>query len=88
MANLPGTVPEIFHFTVNSDSVAQAISAHMGPRVTLHYTEHCGVPTSCFGETEQYVDGIQVGAVDRVIRGPSGGINRCIWPLTPAIEPI
>ena len=62
MANLPGTMPEIFHFTVRNDSIAQAIGTHMGPRVTLHYTEHRGIPTSCFGETEVYVDGIQLGA--------------------------
>jgi len=61
MANLPGTMPEIFHFTVRNDSVAQAIVQHMGPRVTLHYQEHRGVPTTCFGDTQTYVDGIQLG---------------------------
>jgi hypothetical protein len=29
----------------------------MGKRVTLHYEEKVGLPTSCFGETRHYVTG-------------------------------
>jgi hypothetical protein len=28
----------------------------MGQRVQLSYSQHVGVPTSCFGETGYYVD--------------------------------
>ena len=31
-----------------------------GKRVVLHYNEHRGVPTDCFGETQYYVDGVRV----------------------------
>lgn len=59
MANLPGTLPEIFHFTVRNDSVAALIDKSVGKRVSLSYEQHRGVPTSCFGETEYFVTGVR-----------------------------
>lgn len=44
-----------FTFTVRNDSVAHAIEAASGKRVTLHYEQHIHVPTSCFGDTEYFV---------------------------------
>jgi len=55
MANIPGTMPEIFSFTVRNDSVAKELSKLMGQRVALDYQQHRGVPGTCFGETEYYV---------------------------------
>lgn len=55
MATIPGAVPEIFRFTVRDDRVARELEQAMGQRVTLHYAEHRGVPTSCFGETDYFV---------------------------------
>lgn len=55
MANLPGTMPQIFSFTVRSDSVAHIIEQNAGKQVSLTYEQHRGVPTSCFGETEYFV---------------------------------
>lgn len=55
MVNLPGAMPEIFRFSVRDDAVAEQINQSMGERVTLHYEQHIGVPTSCFGETDYYV---------------------------------
>jgi hypothetical protein len=31
-----------------------------GKQVTLTYAQHKGVPTSCFGETEYYVESFRV----------------------------
>lgn len=59
MVNVPGAMQERFEFTVRSDSVAAAINALQGRRVTIHYREHKGVPLSCFGETRHFVDGVQ-----------------------------
>lgn len=59
MVNLPGAVPEIFRFTVRDDGVAARINESMGKRVSLHYEEHRGVPTSCFGETGHFVTDIR-----------------------------
>jgi hypothetical protein len=54
----PGVPPLIWDFTVRNDSIANAINAQIGKRVALHYRQHKGVPTNCFGETEYYVDGV------------------------------
>lgn len=55
---LPGAAPEKFFFTVRDPSVASRIEAAMGKRVTLLYEQHKGLPTSCFGETEYFVGGL------------------------------
>ena len=63
MINIPGAAPERWLFTVRDDSLANVLSSYMGNRVSLHYEEHPGVPTSCFGETRYYVTGVRnVGA--------------------------
>ncbi|HST07388.1 MAG TPA: hypothetical protein VLJ83_04415 [Gemmatimonadaceae bacterium] len=59
MANLPGTMPQIFPFTVRDDSIAHVIEANAGKQVSLTYEQHRGVPTSCFGETEYFVTRVQ-----------------------------
>src|SRR6476646_9170058 len=58
MANLPGTMPQIFAFTVRNDSIAHTIEQNAGKQVSLTYQQHRGVPTSCFGETEYFVTGV------------------------------
>jgi hypothetical protein len=55
MANLPGTMPQIFTFTVRSDSIAHVLEQNAGKQVSLTYEQHRGIPTSCFGETEYFV---------------------------------
>jgi hypothetical protein len=60
MSNVPGSMPQLFLFSVRDDSVAQQINAAAGKRVSLHYQEHKGIPTSCFGETPYFVTSIRV----------------------------
>jgi hypothetical protein len=59
MVAVPGSTPEKFYFTVRSDSVAAVINSSLGKRVALHYQQHKGVPTSCFGLTEYYVTSVR-----------------------------
>lgn len=59
MANLPGSMPELFVFTVWDDEVAGKINGFLGQRVVLHYQEKVGLPTSCFGETRHFVDDVR-----------------------------
>ena len=59
MANLPGTMPQIFAFTVRNDSIAKVIEQNAGKQVSLSYDQHRGVPTTCFGETEYFVIGVR-----------------------------
>ena len=58
MVTMPGTAQEKFLFTVRSDDVAAQVNKVMGKRVSLHYQEKIGLPTTCFGETRHYVVGV------------------------------
>ncbi|HWM94878.1 MAG TPA: hypothetical protein VN493_29255 [Thermoanaerobaculia bacterium] len=69
MVNLPGAMPEIFRFSVRDDAVAQQINQTMGQRVSLHYEQHIGVPTACFGETDYYVTAVR-GVEGEIIPQP------------------
>ncbi len=60
MITMPGAIPEKFEFTVPDDSVAERINALAGNRVVLHYQQHLFIPTSCFGETEYFVDNVRI----------------------------
>jgi hypothetical protein len=60
MVTMPGTVAEKFYFTVPEDAIAAKINASLGKRVALHYKQHKWIPSSCFGETEYFVDSMQV----------------------------
>lgn len=57
---IPGSLPEIFQFTVRDEKVAQAINTHMGKRVSIAYEQHLGIPSTCFGETGYYVNRIHL----------------------------
>ena len=48
LVSLPGSSVEKFLFTVRDDAVANKLQAAMGKRVSLHYEEKVGLPTSCF----------------------------------------
>jgi hypothetical protein len=58
MVSMPGSTTEKFIFTVWHDDAVEQINKNMGRRVTLHYEQHVGLPTSCFGETRYYVTGV------------------------------
>jgi hypothetical protein len=68
MVTMPGAIPEKFPFTVWDDNVAAQINRVMGKRVTLHYEQKVGLPTTCFGETRHFVTGVV--AVDEISPGP------------------
>jgi hypothetical protein len=63
LVSLPGTSAiEKFAFTVRDDKVAAELAKQMGKRVTLHYEEKVGLPTSCFGDTRHYVTKVTVAS--------------------------
>jgi len=80
MVSMPGTTAEKFYFTVWDDEVAERINKVMGKRVSLHYEEKVGIPTSCFGETRYYVD--KVTAVEEIPLAP--GVVVPTKPAEPA----
>lgn len=60
MVSMPGAAQEKFYFTVWDEAVAAEINKAMGRRVSLHYEEKVGLPTTCFGETRHWVNKITV----------------------------
>ncbi|MEO8201838.1 MAG: hypothetical protein ABI679_15010, partial [Gemmatimonadota bacterium] len=51
MTTVPGVAPTLWEFSVRDPATAEKIRGAIGQRVALHYNEHRGVPTSCFGMT-------------------------------------
>ena len=68
MIAVPGAAPEKLYFTVRDDEVARQIDQLMGRRVSLHYEQKIGLPTSCFGDTQYFVTAAQ--PVDEPTFGP------------------
>ncbi len=60
LVSMPGTQAEKFFFTVHDEAVAKKVNDSMGLRVKIHYQEHKGIPSSCFGETPYFVDELVV----------------------------
>jgi hypothetical protein len=56
MVTMPGAIPDKFEFTVRDEAVAQKINALAGKRVVLTYKQHKFIPSSCFGETEYFIN--------------------------------
>jgi hypothetical protein len=55
-----GISPQMWLFSVRDKTVAAQLDKAVGHRVQLHYTEHPGVPTSCFADTRYFVDRVIV----------------------------
>ena len=51
-----GVAPQIWTFTVRDPKIAGQLNRVLGERVRLHYNEHRGLPSSCFGDTTYFVD--------------------------------
>lgn len=63
ISTVPGSMPQLWAFSVRDDSIAAAIEATNGQRVVLEYDEKPWLPTTCFGETKYFVRGVRgVGA--------------------------
>jgi hypothetical protein len=60
MTTVPGVAPVLWNFTVRDEAVAQQLNTLLGKRIVLHYEEHRGIPTTCYGDTNQFVTRVQV----------------------------
>lgn len=60
MSIVPGVTPTIWDFSVRDEGVVPQLRQAIGKRVVLHYTEHRGLPTTCFGNTNYFVDSVAV----------------------------
>jgi hypothetical protein len=82
MVSMPGSMSEKFFFTVWDDATAEQINKVMGKRVSLHYEEKVGIPTSCFGETRYYVT--KVTAVEELPLAPGVVVPTQPAPAAPS----
>jgi hypothetical protein len=85
LVSLPGSSVEKFYFTVHDDAVARDVAAATGKRVTLHYEEKVGLPTTCFGETRHFVT--KVTATTDIPIGPGVVVPTPSAPPPPASAP-
>ena len=60
MSPVPGSIPQIFAFTVPDDGVAKKLAEMEGKKVALHYEEKKGLPNSCFGDTRYFITDVRV----------------------------
>jgi hypothetical protein len=51
-----GVAPQIWYFSTRDGKLAQQLSSSVGEHIRVHYTEHRGVPTSCFAETPYFAE--------------------------------
>ena len=80
MVSMPGTSVEKFYFTIRDDEVAKKVSKQVGKRVSLHYEEKVGQPTTCFGETRYFVT-----KIDAELEGPAAAAAAAATPPAVAI---
>jgi len=55
-----GVSPQIWQFSVRDPKLGAQLTKLVGERVQLHYTEHAGVPTTCFADTRYFVDRVML----------------------------
>jgi hypothetical protein len=80
-----GISPQLWDFSVRDNAVAEDLSKAVGHRVQLHYTEHPGIPTSCFAETRFLVDRVTVTDNAPNTQGaPGSGVGAPAAPGTAA----
>ncbi|MEN9867379.1 MAG: hypothetical protein RL748_2969 [Pseudomonadota bacterium] len=56
MSPTPGAIPEKFSFSVRDDALAHDMEKLLGKPVVLTYAQRKGVPSSCFGDTEYFIE--------------------------------
>ena len=83
-----GVAPQIWAFSVRDDAVAGQLQAAVGQQVRLHYGEHRGLPTTCFGETDYFVNRVDVvGPPPYLVPAPAPASSTPASPTAPASPP-
>jgi len=54
-----GVAPQIWYFSTRDEELAKALSKVVGEQIRLHYSEHRGIPTSCFADTPYFAESFQ-----------------------------
>lgn len=76
---------EKFLFSVRDPELAKEVNAAIGKRIEVDYSQHIGVPSNCFGETEYFLKSIKTVPESITFqRDVQNGINEL--PKETAIE--
>ena len=51
-----GIAPQIWYFSTRDEELAKQLYGSVGEQIRLHYSEHRGLPTSCFAETPYFAE--------------------------------
>jgi hypothetical protein len=79
-----GVAPEIWHFSVRDKEVADRLLKAVGQQLRVHYDEHRGLPTTCFGETDYFADSFEAIEPAQPMTPPSG---QRVTPAAAGIPP-
>jgi hypothetical protein len=60
LTSMPGAIPEKFEFSVRDDALAQQLQDAVSKRVVLTYAQRKSVPSSCFGDTEYFIEKVRL----------------------------
>lgn len=67
-----GVAPQIWNFSARDEAVIEQLFDAVGKQVRLRYSEHPGLPTNCFGETDYFVERVEiVGEPPALVQQPS-----------------
>jgi hypothetical protein len=69
-----GVAPQIWHFSVRDPAVADQLHKAVGQQLRVHYKEHRGLPTTCFGETSYFADRFEIITAPQPV-APSSGLS-------------
>jgi len=78
-----GFSPQIWRFSVRDASVGAQIEKDVGARVQVHYTEHPGVPSTCFADTRYFVDRVTVTDPLPPLTVPAPALGAAPQPVAP-----
>jgi hypothetical protein len=76
-----GVAPQIWNFSVRDEAVVAQLHKAVGQQVRVHYEEHRGLPTSCFGETDYFATQFEV--IGPVVPAPAAS-GFSVQPAAPA----
>jgi hypothetical protein len=83
-----GVAPQIWNFSVRDPNVAAELNRVVGQQVRLHYREHPGVPTNCFGDTAYFVESFELINLPAPAVPANGMAVEPIAPGAAAPEPV
>jgi hypothetical protein len=75
-----GVAPQIWNFSARDEAVIEQLREAVGKQVRIHYTEHPGLPTNCFGETDYFVNAVEI------VGTPQLGVTQSA-PAVPPVTP-